>query len=391
MVMAAACSHEETFTDGVVLSDLPSDSPAEGVYTYNLHFDLPGMTRAAGIWADGSQVEFFFYTEATQTGYKGISGTATYNATEQAWTLTTNAKLPTNPASTDCEARYYKPGADPSNEFLTAVYYATGSYVCQGDTDVYADVTLKPCNWRLRFKGTAGTQLTLTATNIRHCTGDSLHATADKKGERAYVPLTVGSDGYTSYIYGTFADASTAAELTVTTGGEEFTRSISPTELITGNGVVLDIPTMDNYDATVWTYVAPPEITLTLSPDSLFFDAAGGSQEVKVTSSDMITYYSDQEWCTLESGVVTVEQNQTFSARKAYVTFITVTYNNGEDIYTIGADGYWYKNGEVTDVKAFGEGAQIPQGVRAKNATLVVTQEANGIEREDYGDDEKKI
>ena len=78
-------------------------------------------------------MEFFFYTGGTATAYSGITGTATYSAKDQSWTLKTNAKIPANATNNDCEARYLKPGTDAASDYLTAVYYAATTYTLQGD------------------------------------------------------------------------------------------------------------------------------------------------------------------------------------------------------------------------------------------------------------------
>ena len=232
-------------------------TPTEGAYTYNLHLDMPNpdadatATRAAGVWADGSRVEFYFYTSVGTRVYTGIPGTATYSAKDDSWTLTTTQPLPSSPTNTDCEARYVKPGSDPTNEYFNAVYFATSTYTLH-DNDVYTDLTLKPCNGRLRFRGTAGTQFTLTATNLRHCAGDSLHAISYSAPAgfitKTTIPLTVGSDGYTAYIYGLLTATST---FTLTTGYLEYTHTVGSLDVEAGKSIVLDVPIAG--DTKGWT------------------------------------------------------------------------------------------------------------------------------------------
>ena len=336
--LAAACTADE--------ATMPEQAaaPADGGYTYSMHLDMPApdaaATRAVGTWADGSQVEFFFYTEVSQTGYKGIPGTATYDAKDDSWKLTTNARIPTNATNKDCEARYKKPGSDPSNDFLTAVYYAATTYTLQGDTAVYASVNMTPCNWRLRLRGERGTQFTLTAANIRHCTGDSLHAATAPQAATATIPLTVGNDGYTSYIYGAFAEASTDATLTVTAGGERYTRTVSPSALTTGKSVAVDIPTTTGYASQGWTLIEDKHTTAPTTP--LTFDATpAGPQTIAVTSNEAWTATtSDPEWCSVlprtstGSGTITVtaQENTTTAARTAT---ITITGQTSGDVTTI--------------------------------------------------------
>ena len=91
--------------------------------------------------------------------------------------------------------------------------------------------------------------------------------------------------------------------------------------------------------------------------DLKFKHMPDGSQAVQVTCNEGWDAISDATWCKVENKTdtgftVTAEQNLSFSKRTAT---ITVTSDSGETV------------------------------------PIAVIQEANGIEREDYGGDEKKI
>ena len=256
-----ACTQENTPT--------PNTPAPITQHTYHLHMNAnaPGFdgqtTRADAAWADGSVVEFKFYTGMNSLGngirYTYINGSAVYNATTDTWELTTAGELPVVDDKTlfnNCEARHYVRNEADQTDLLTAVYYGISNYAHPKGGDVYLTVTLSPTTWRLRFKGEPGTSVALSA-NIQPDYGATLYndkidfSRPNRSAPQQTLQLTVQPDGYTPYIYGYFAEETEDHLITVTTNGE-FCRTISDQNLNKGESGVLTVPTNANFRNTGW-------------------------------------------------------------------------------------------------------------------------------------------
>ena len=350
LALTTAC----TETEGLQ-TDAPNDSSTPHIYRLRLDMPVPSFdgetTRAASEWEDGSQIIFWFYTgvyvdkRATGLGgpgfaivgeyYHGVSGMATYNAAKKEWLLEP-VSFPSSIEMNDCEIHYYQPQAAYDNNFLTAVYYGTTTYSLDEDQILCGSISLKPTNWRLRFKGDNDTHLSLLGTDIQYDTGDKIHTSWGTIApielvygyETDSIPLTVAADGYTPYIYGTFKNETDDNTITIETGGLKYTRTISGTALQPGETGYMVIPTPGNYEAEGWTLIEDKHTSAT--PSALSFESSAGSpQNISVTSNEQWTATSDAtSWCTVSpaSGSnngtvkVTVTANTSTSQRTAHVT-----------------------------------------------------------------------
>lgn len=285
----AACSQ----TDGDLFTDniLAADNNGECIYSLHMgepaprYLDEP-QTRATTSWVKGSTVHLIL-----NNGSKNITGTAQYNGSE--WTLTTNEKIsPTSSAST-CTAGYVEGATLSGTSYKmtpTSVYYmGTGSYTSTS-TDVYVNVTLQPQTWRMRFKGTAGTKISLKGsdndiTYFSTITTTTLQGTSQAQD----ATLTVNSDGYTPYIYGLYKNTNgNTITLTNESEGNIYIRKdISGTSLTKGYSGYFTIPTNSNYASLLWEQQSTidPNAYVTLEDVIPFVDGMVGAYVVGNTAN----------------------------------------------------------------------------------------------------------
>lgn len=145
--------------------------------------------------------------------------------------------------------------------FMTSFYYTTsGTFKKTGGTSGNWGVTatLSPGLWRMRFKGTDNTTVTLPASDndIQYCSvfnwtfsTPSVSPTFSMSAQD--VNLTV-SGGYTPYVYGLFS-SNGSNKITVQNGNVTYTRNISASSLPIGTSGYFDIPTESNYSNYGWT------------------------------------------------------------------------------------------------------------------------------------------
>lgn len=148
--------------------------------------------------------------------------------------------------------------ADLSLTARSAVYADTlGTYILEGGV-LTLSAHLAPLTGRLRFKGNSGQKVTFNGLKWNsHFTFKGA-----LKQQTGTLTLTAGSDGYTPYVYGTFADA-TNRDFTVELN-EDYacTRRFGSNVLATGKSGYLNLPTMDNRSG--WTLTDPMPFIFTV-------------------------------------------------------------------------------------------------------------------------------
>lgn len=367
LTLTTAC----TETD-MLKADVPQESAKP--HTYRLSIDMPvpshdgQTTRANTEWEDGSQVEFKFYTKEARDFHPGthvawhkyyyyVMGIATFNALKNEWLLKLEKNSPLVSVEEgevykdldDCEVRYYQPQSDTDSEFLTAVYYGatTYSFDDSGEEILCSSISLKPTNWKLRFKGEIGTVMELTSNDIERDYGEPLYEGSlaiSWTSEIDTIPLTVAADGYTPYIYGIFKNEEGDNTITVETGGHKYSRTISGTALQPGETGYIVIPTESNYEVEGWTKEVD-DCQYAFDTEELQFSSEESFQKFKVLSNSQwylfagyrmgIKYGNDPvvyeliecDWITLseESGeneceiTVTVAANPTTKERSTTI------------------------------------------------------------------------
>jgi hypothetical protein len=247
-IILVACSNEGNLFD----ENLSSNGTSDSKFTYTMHltsdvpsFDEASGTRSSASWADGSTIYMCF---------NGVYGTAVYKKSSNTWTVTTVSSLSATSTSTDCYGIYAENlESETSTAIYTSVsspfYFGKGTYTYSASSGIIASINMVPDTWRLRFKGSSGTMISVSSSDV------NVYKTVQKTDFSKYekdplsVTLTVGNDGYTPYIYGLFAGTTTDIALTVSTTEGTFTRTIDGSSLNSGGAsAYLDVPTENSHD-----------------------------------------------------------------------------------------------------------------------------------------------
>lgn len=253
ILVTAACSNNDERTE------FTEQINADGTYTYNIRIDCmiadsaTDVTRANYSWENGTTLYLRFKNGSTYT-----AGTAVYNSSTGLWSLTTPSSLPVLTSESTCEAYYFKNNGSVTTSTITltentSCYQGTGSYTHPTGSDIYASVTLKPKNWRLRFRGSSGSSVTIVSNSSDISYYSSFNRTTGAfSTTKKDVKLTVASNGYTPYIYGTFLSPSTSNSITIKNSNDEvFSRTVNGTTLQSKSSGYLNIPSSSNYSG--WT------------------------------------------------------------------------------------------------------------------------------------------
>ena len=254
---AVACSQVE---DTEVLSVEAPQISEDSMYHYQMQldcampsFDTNGQTRAVSYtkWEDNQVLNIRF-----KNGSSWIVGQATYSKAENIWNVGTYATLPTTVGEETCEVYYFYQARGSSSTQITmneqtACYMTkTGTYSHPTANSISMTAVLDKMTWRLRFKGTAGTSITLPSSDndINFFSALSL-TTGNFTSGKKDVSLTVASDGYTPYVYGAFSSTS-GGKITVTSD-QSYYRTLTSSNLAVGESGCLTIPTASSYSG--WT------------------------------------------------------------------------------------------------------------------------------------------
>lgn len=227
-----------------------------GTNTYQMNFDVSldsydgATTRASKYtFVDGDRVYVLFHQ-----GSSRVTGVAVYNTGTGSWTLTASSSLNEVEQST-CQLAFF---TDPGGATSTVVTLTgqTGTYTDAEATYALSGMLLtvqgrlKPVMGRIRFKGTSGQQGTFSGLAMGSTFDLSKHELTTKAAKCTF---TCNSDGYTSYYYATFADA-TARKLTFDVNETcGLSRGFGSGVLAAGSSGYITIPTLDSHLG--WTLV----------------------------------------------------------------------------------------------------------------------------------------
>lgn len=248
-IILVACSHEGNLFD----ENLSSNGTGDSKFTYTMHlmsdvptFDETSGTRSSATWADGSTIYMYF---------NGVYGTAVYKKSSNTWTVTTVSSLSATSTSTDCYGIYAENlESETSTTIYTSVsspfYFGKGTYTYSASSGIIASINMVPDTWRLRFKGSSGTMISVSSSDVKVYKSVPKADFSKYETEPLSVTLTVGNDGYTPYIYGLFAESTTTdIALTVSTTEGTFTRTVDGSNLISGgSSAYLDVPTENSHN-----------------------------------------------------------------------------------------------------------------------------------------------
>ncbi len=246
-------------------------------------------TRSAG-WQDADEVYLVF--SGTE---ESVEGKAVYDATEGTWTLHYYGTL-SNTTSSSCKA-YYFDGAYTLNSAETAVTLtpnvavyadASATYTKSG-RDIKVKTTLKPQTGRIRFKGAAGTQFTVSGISTYATYTLASGAFANSSTD---ISLTVGQDGYTPYVYGVMS--SSARKMTVSYSDElAYRTTCEDYVLSTGKSGFMELPTQEAHNG--WKTILSKE---TFSVNGVSFTMVyveGGTFSMGATSEQGSDYQSNEK------------------------------------------------------------------------------------------------
>ena len=258
-----ACSNDESDT---VNNQNPVQQDESGMYQYQLilncdvqSFDDGGTNRSmVYTWDNAATIIVRF-----KSGAKFIDGLATYNSSDNLWTIGTYETLPVITGEGVCELYYFygATGLKDTNVTMTentACYYTTSAtYLRPSETSITINASLGKKTWRLRFKGASGTKITLPGANTDIKYFSAFNGQTGKfTDSQKDVELTVGNNGYTPYIYGTFVDSIGDNTITVVNENSGFARKLSSTNLGVGESAYLTIPTENSHSG--WEVLPVP-------------------------------------------------------------------------------------------------------------------------------------
>ena len=224
-------------------------------------FDATRATTAD--WDDGATLYIQY-----QTTNGLVDGIAVYSQSKDEWTVDYYGTI-TKGLQAKCEVYYFE---NPASTAMTSVSLNAQSAVFADAqaTYLYKDGTitlrahLKPQTGRIRFKGTPGYQFTFTG--LKWYSGYNIAANTLSL-QSGQLTLTVGQDGYTSYISGVFADAS-ARQLSVQSSDDAYTfrKSFDESVLAMGKSGYIYVPTIESRNG--WQTIETDKDPL-LCPDAV--------------------------------------------------------------------------------------------------------------------------
>ena len=206
-------------------------------------------TRAATAdWPDRARLYLRFNDN-------GATGTATYNAATRQWTLSFTGSLAADEDST-CEVWYFEnpASADATSATLsptTATFHTDSAIYLYHSDVVHLRASLEPTEARLRYKGTPGTILTV-ADWPHYATFTRSTSSFSNSAEDYTFTLTVGSDGYTPYIYGHNNIALLHVEISET----PYFLLLSDTDAQSGRSYSTSVPTESLVYAGKWSHTS---------------------------------------------------------------------------------------------------------------------------------------
>ena len=236
LLLSTACQTDD---------ETPAAHDGQHVYTMQLqasisHYD-PTVTRAAEAWTDGATIILQF-----DNGTQRVAGTATYSATKELWTVTTDRALA---ADDRCEAYYFEKPQNTSGRNVTfstaTVCYADtqGSYVVDEETNsILVTAELAPATARLRFAGKAGTTFGVGGLQQLQAYNGTTNTFSTSE---AKLSGTIGADGHSAYYYVCFAKPDERRLTVDATEAAVYARSFADNVLLPGTSGRITLPTAE--------------------------------------------------------------------------------------------------------------------------------------------------
>ena len=247
-----SCSSDDTMIQKEELTDETVKNCSMAFNGQVLPFDINATgrasTRAASSdWTDGTNLYILFKTTSAS-----VIGTASYNAS-RGWSISYTGTLPSSQAG-KCEVYYFENTSGSNYSTIQigdeSIVYADkeGFYEYNQSTNTcLVNSTLSPAVSRIRFKGDNGTKITLSG--ISRYTSYSISDGKISKSD-SEVNLSIGSTGYTPYVYGFFGENSNR-ELSVVNGDYIYTTQCGNGVFALGESGYMNVPTETSHSG--WT------------------------------------------------------------------------------------------------------------------------------------------
>ncbi len=268
-----------------MIADLGGFDGAEGetASTRRLH-------RGGSQWQTDDQVYLQFKTSSGSR----VDGVAIYQ-NDGTWKVNYYGYLPTG-VEGQCEA-YFFDGAKSASytdvvlDAHTVIYSDTQATWKLEGSKMRVSAHLHPMTGRIRFKGTTGTRY--SASGFKAYTNYSItnntFSSSDVSAEGS-----VGSDGYTPYYYGFFADES-AKNITFIDNENlvYLTRQLPANALAKGHSGCLSVPTMT--DRNGWTLKVITNDTITVNGVSFVMVPVKGGTFTMGATAEQTGAYNDEK------------------------------------------------------------------------------------------------
>lgn len=200
------------------------------------------QTRAtSSSWTNGDKIYITFYN-----GSNIVPGEATYSSSS-GWSVSYDGNLGTG-SNLKCEARY----------FVNATFSSSSLVSLNSNSEIYEDVnatytynngsltvtaSLTPKTGRIRFTGTSGAKIYTTGISVYTTFAPAINQFSTSN---AMITSTVGSNGSTPYIYGTFSDSD--RNLGLVGSNFAYTRTCTSDMLKVGESGYMAIPSESSHN-----------------------------------------------------------------------------------------------------------------------------------------------
>lgn len=243
-LMSASCSNEEIDNVAPPTNERVANYAVMQFNGSKPSFDDEGTTRAAtDSWANESKV----YLQFT-VGTSRVDGVATYNASNQEWTVQYYGALSaTNDGK--CEAYFFENAGDATYRAVvltnaTAIYADKSASYSFEDNTVKVTANLKPMTGRIRMKGSASQDFFLDG--ITSYTSYDLENNTFVAASQSIFAAT-GKDGYSQYVYGLFADSENRDMIfNDIENNVSFIKTLGTSALAVGKSGYINIPTLES-------------------------------------------------------------------------------------------------------------------------------------------------
>ncbi len=252
LLLFAACSSD--------VEEMTTHNEDRTLHTATLRFEgdiqrFDAQTRAAtSAWKDGEKIYIQFQTDEGR-----VDGKAVYNSQTGEWKMNYYGVI-TKGELNKCKVYYFE-GQETDNSEEISISHLAAPYEDSLATYFFNDgsITLKahlaPMTGRIRFRGPVGCTFTLSGmkwSNRYDVINDSLWQIG------SYFTLTVGSDGFTPYVYTSFIDDSARQLLVEDEDNKLYCyKRFDTSVLAKGKSGFVDIPTKD--DSNGWRSVTNVE------------------------------------------------------------------------------------------------------------------------------------